>query len=573
MRVQSIVTNDLVQEASSVWVMKGHENFGYSDGEEAERYLENAFQKSRDLGTQSSELESYIKDWPSEYHLTAKRAQLLAGFSFDRKKRVLEVGCGCGAITRYLGETFDEVVSVEGSITRARLARLRTRDLQGVSILCAPFQDLKFSEKFDIVFCIGVYEYSGSFVNGPDPYREVLRCFSELLTPSGQLILAIENQFGLKYFNAAREDHIGHRYAGLEGYPSSGANESVRTFGRAELDRQLKVFFPVTRFFYPYPDYKLPDCVIAEKLLEGDRAAELVSQIQSRDYGGSRSRLWDESLVCLELARNGLLPTFANSFLVQAEMSGVSAAGFDQMAVGYSSPRLSRFRTVTRVVGDAQGEMTAIKRRRSLGEPAQNGKLTMVESESRWLGSHSLQTILLRRYRSRTKSLAEIFQPAKGWVEFLARRARSDDGTMLLAGDCLDAVWSNVYPVDDSWEEIDREWIWSDPIPLNVLVIRAIYLFLSKVEASGRVAGVLNDNRGSRLIAEIASTFGVALSKDDFRAFIELESEFQSLVFGLDRARFSWILRLYLMDRATLWRLQAAKQLVRRAYRRLTSGR
>ena len=111
MRVQSIVTNDLVQDASSVWVMKGHEKFGYSDGEEAERYLENAFQKSRDLGTQSRELESYIKDWPSEYHLTSKRAQLLAGFSFDRKKRVLEVGCGCGAITRYLGETFDEVVS------------------------------------------------------------------------------------------------------------------------------------------------------------------------------------------------------------------------------------------------------------------------------------------------------------------------------------------------------------------------------------------------------------------------------------------------------------------------------
>ena len=39
--------------------------------------------------------ESHIKDWPSEYHLSSKRAQLLSGFEFDRKARVLEVGAGC----------------------------------------------------------------------------------------------------------------------------------------------------------------------------------------------------------------------------------------------------------------------------------------------------------------------------------------------------------------------------------------------------------------------------------------------------------------------------------------------
>ena len=76
-------------------------------------------------------------------------AKMFSGFD-----RVLEVGCGCGAITRFLGENFDDVVSVEGSLNRARLARLRTRDLPGVTILCAPFQEIRFSRKFDVVFCI-----------------------------------------------------------------------------------------------------------------------------------------------------------------------------------------------------------------------------------------------------------------------------------------------------------------------------------------------------------------------------------------------------------------------------------
>ena len=99
-----------------------HDEFAYSDGVGSEQYLKKVLLRSNDLSTRSGELESYIKDWSSEYHLTTKRAQLLSGFKFDRTLKVLEVGCGCGAITRYLGETFDSVVSVEGSIARARLA-------------------------------------------------------------------------------------------------------------------------------------------------------------------------------------------------------------------------------------------------------------------------------------------------------------------------------------------------------------------------------------------------------------------------------------------------------------------
>src|SRR3546814_4502158 len=122
-----------------------------------------------------------------------------------RSMRVLEVGCGCGAITRHLAENFDHVVSVEGSIERAKLARLRTRDLDTVSIICGPFQEIEFVQKFDAIFCIGVFEYPAAFIAGEDPYRAALDYFSKMLTDDGILIIAIENQFGLKYFGS--EEH------------------------------------------------------------------------------------------------------------------------------------------------------------------------------------------------------------------------------------------------------------------------------------------------------------------------------------------------------------------------------
>ena len=133
MSIKPVIQNPLTEDASSVWLLQGHDRFAYTDGVASEQYLEKVFLASKDLSSRSSELESHIKDWSSEYQLTTKRAQLLSGFEFDRSMKVLEVGCGCGAITRYLGKTFDSVVSVEGSIARARLARLRTRDLPSVS--------------------------------------------------------------------------------------------------------------------------------------------------------------------------------------------------------------------------------------------------------------------------------------------------------------------------------------------------------------------------------------------------------------------------------------------------------
>jgi SAM-dependent methyltransferase len=566
MSIQAIIANELVRDESSVWMLKRRTDFAYSEGAAAEKYLEMALRNSRDLSTSSSELDRYIKDWPSEYHLSSKRAQLLSGFVFDRSLRVLEVGCGCGAITRYLGETFDDVVSVEGSIVRARLARARTRDLPGVTIVCAPFQEIDFVRKFDIVFCIGVYEYSSSFVDATDPHDAVLRYFSDVLAPDGLVVIAIENQFGLKYFGACREDHLGVKFEGLEGYHSDLGK--VRTFGRNELDRDLRRYFSAVEFYYPYPDYKLPDCVLTEKFLVSGHAGELVAQTKSRDYSGATDTSLDEGLVALELARNHMLPYFANSFLVLAGKRDLNHAAFRQLGILFSAKRLERFRTTTRILGEPGGRIVASKRA-VMRSAAPSGRLALVDVDSPWVGSHSLHTIVYLRSRSRNAKLSDIFAPCSAWIRFLQERATTREYVHYIPGELVDCTWSNVYSTTDGQAIVDQEWVWAQPIRLNVVVIRAIYVFLARVEDMGRVPKILRVARGKALVRAIAETFGVSLANEDFAEFIALESELQSLVWGLKKQHVALLLRWFLLDRFSLALTKAAKRRLAHAWQRL----
>ncbi|MGI9234478.1 MAG: class I SAM-dependent methyltransferase [Woeseiaceae bacterium] len=557
MSLQEIVENDLVQEDSSVWVLSEHSEFGYSDGVESERYLEKVFRGAKDLSSGSCELESHIKDWPSEYHLSTRRAQLFAGFDFDPSLKVLEVGCGCGAITRYLGERFHDVVSVEGSIKRARLARLRTNELESVSVICAPFQEIRFSRKFDIIFCVGVYEYSASFVDGEDPYDSVLDYFSEMMTPNGIVVIAIENQFGLKYFNSSREDHTGSSYDGLEGYHAD--RKKVRTFGKIELENNLRRHFSNVEMFYPYPDYKLPNCVVSDEFLSSATAGEMISQIKSRDYYGAMRRPWDESLVSIELSRNELLPVFSNSFLAFAGKSEMAGVSFPQLAAMVSFDRIDKFRTQTRIYFAETGDAVVSKSLLSGDKQADLGKLSLHESRSNWQDSYSLQTRIYQNCMSNVKQLGEMFAPCRVWLDFLEDQSEIVDGEKYVDGSLIDCNFANAYLRSGKIVLVDNEWRWKERIRVNVIVIRAIFTFLLRIDDTRRLPEILQVRSYRRLISRIAESIGVNLSKNDFSRFVELESEFQSLVSNSNQQRNSRMCRWILADKPSLFAVRSLR--------------
>lgn len=284
----------------------------YSDG--AEGKLRTILSNATDRSVASPELARAIDDWPTLYHLSPLRTNLLRPLSVRAGCRVLDVGAGAGSLARFLGEAGASVVALEGTAQRAELAALRCRGLAEVTVLSGSVHDLRDPAGFDIVVCVGVYEYAHRA-----PGRAAfLRALRTLTRPGGVLVLAIENQIGLKYLLGYGEDHLGDAWVGVEGYPARG----TRTFSRAALHRQLQdAGFPAQRWLYPFPDYKLPRVVISESAYESRDAVDFVDQLVrwpcSADASAPRL-LCDDRAAHRVLLEGGLGKDVANSFLVVA---------------------------------------------------------------------------------------------------------------------------------------------------------------------------------------------------------------------------------------------------------------
>jgi GT2 family glycosyltransferase/SAM-dependent methyltransferase len=526
-----------------VWYHRGHDYIDYSDGAASENYLAQVFSRAGNLRSDSLGLLEHIRDWPSQYHLSPLRANLLRFLPLPSGARVLELGSGCGALTRYLGETLPSVIAVEGSRSRAALTRRRCQDLPQVTVLAANFQDLHFSEPFHLVTLIGVLEYAALYGQGSgDPFLHLLHAAHNHLTDHGVLILAIENQLGLKYFAGAPEDHLGRPFVGLEGYSD---HRTPRTFGRLELLRLLnRAGFQDYQLLLPFPDYKLPTVVVNAALASAEAAsaynlADWCRQ-PSEDHYQERRYLFNEHLALAQVAANGLLADHAPSFLVLAYKQPLSQKSMipplPWVCQKLNILRHPRFRTRT-VLVDADNAPAVLKERLSdTPEDLHLPFAQVLQTRADYLTRSSSLAFSMLQALHATSSAEESFMALlRRWHEFLLGRQLPDG---CLPPWLLDCIPENLL-VDDQnvLHYIDAEWHWAEPIALLWVLLRGLRNFwerylpwLKRLSWPGPIAD-------RDFFAHCLARLKVPCSLEEMHRWLEQESEFQhQVVYGASRA-------------------------------------
>lgn len=252
------------------------------------------------------------KSWTILYHFSDMRENVISWLPITKKDTVLEIGAGCGAITGILAKMAHSVDAIDLSLKRSLINAYRHRMLDGITLHVGNFQDIekKLVKKYDYITLIGVFEYAVGYIDSENPYVDFLKLIKEHLNSNGKIIIAIENKFGLKYWAGCREDHTNTFFEGLEGYQNTN---HVKTFGKQELISIIEESgLKIMGFYYPYPDYKLPEKIFSDEYLP--KINEL--NLNHRNFGKNRLELFDEGKVYNELIKEGLFQEISNSFLL-----------------------------------------------------------------------------------------------------------------------------------------------------------------------------------------------------------------------------------------------------------------
>ena len=434
------------------------------------------------------------------YHLSPLRENILNWYPFKEGCKILEVGAGCGAITGLLCNKAKRVVSVELSRKRAEINYERNRKFNNLEIIVGNMNNVSLDKDFDYIVLNGVLEYAISFTNTDNPYVDFLKNMSLFLKKDGKLLLAIENRLGCKYFSGSYEDHTNTFFLGLNKYVG---NNTVRTFSKSELiDIMVASGFENFRFYYPYPDYKFPIEVFTDETINNGQYGRKLFNPEKE-----RIQLFDEKKVLDSFAEEGILGTFANSFLVEASPDCICAS----FKVTYAKMNTSRkdcFRTNTIII-EEQGECKVLK---TIGHPKALSHLdTIIENEKMltkagynyiiglkkdncivypYIGRDAVaDEILDLLHKNNIKKIKEIvheiadklFEGGEERTDFYSADfqkyfgAIEGEETLVCVKDQnIDVICNNIYRIKDQYLFIDGEWVCHFWIPVKFIVWRLI---------------------------------------------------------------------------------------------------
>ncbi len=529
-------------EEASIWTRQDYKDIKYNDGDEVEKRIGSILENAKDLSVLSDELRPYCVDWPSTYHLSVMRANILRPFEAELTGDILEIGAGCGAITRYLGECGGNVLALEGTLRRASIARARTRDLENVTVVSDVFEQFNCEKKFDVVTLIGVLEYANLFTAGNNPALSMLEHVSSFLKPNGRLFIAIENKFGLKYFAGAPEDHIGTPMYGLE---SRYGKKQPKTFGRNELDCLIRAAgFSHVEFLAPFPDYKLPASIVTEHGFASNDfdAAAFAWQSVRRDPQLPKIMGFSPELAWPSVVSNGIAMDLANSFLVVAtpQKKSERVVYSNALAWHFTTARRKTLCKETQFIRNKNNQIDVLYKRLDINTPnlvASPLLTNNLSEQAEYIHGEVLLYDLIRIVTADGWSVDQLSGILKSWLNCLSQLARSTDEVVdvtspfsQVSGELFDCIPQNIiHEKNGSFNLIDDEWILNGKIEIGYLVFRSALALISTVTKFGRPADDNIKTLYDFIVCNMTS-LGWSISDKDIEKWVKFESEIQTEV-------------------------------------------
>lgn len=229
-----------------------------------------------------------IPRWLYLQEYSKRRTNIARWIDIDAGDSILEVGAGCGAVTRYLSEAAKMVLCVEYSPLKAEIHQKRFSNMENVRTFCDEHELQNANPSFDKIF---VWEVKAKTV---DDFTQQLKTLMSMLKTNGTMYVGIDNRFALR------------RWAGYQ-------DKKPFCISKSQLIYVINLMEEFdTHLYYPYPDYEYMMALYSDEHLpmQGELTENVVPAVEEyRAY-------FDEADLFDEVIQNGEFSHYANSYLL-----------------------------------------------------------------------------------------------------------------------------------------------------------------------------------------------------------------------------------------------------------------
>ncbi len=476
--------------------------------------------------------------------LSDLRSNLISWLSIKEGDCILEIGSAYGIITSYLLSCGAQVTCIEDDEEKIEISKIRMKQtgIHDFSVKwyrnVSQLQRMETQEKYRFVFMLE------PVAENEEQLVQLLLEAKSRLTADGEIIFVTDNVYGLKYWAGCKDPYTNDYYKGLEGYaqyigPKAFSIEQIkRAIQKAEIEW--------ADFYYPYPDRQFPMQIFSDERMP--KEGELTNNF--RNFDEERMIVFDESRVYDHLIADGKFSDFSNVYLVRM---GQERSNESTVYVKYSNDRAIEYQIRTDIVASQEGykvykypmSVTSRKHIREMYEHYNTLKDSWKETrlnvnttyerqtrlEHEFLNEKSFEKVLdehlensdyemlkkqivkfadeLRKLAKNQFAATQAFEKVFGEdYKDICYEWKSMDITD------VDMIFPNLICRDNGWDVIDYEWTYTFPIPVEYVLFRSIYYYLS-------------GQREARIIKEVDLYRIVGISEDEKKIFEKMEQHFQ----------------------------------------------
>lgn len=432
------------------------------------------------------------------YNLSSISQNIINWYDFKTDSKILQIESEFGNITEALLDNKVDLTVCTNSKYNAQAIEKRNINKRDFKIYCADLKDIKFEQKFDYIILIGNLPLRKELYGEDISTVDYLKFLAELLDEDGRIILSVDNKFGVKYFAGSNDPYTGKKFDSVTGY----VNEKNKhyTYSRKKIkDMLVKAGLENMNFYYPMPDYRLPNIIFSDKSIPNSTNFDRYEPYTRENEEVFLNEIQMLREILKEDSNNFKL--FCNSFLIEASKKEIE---LKYRCISFNNMRKAKYRLLTRIGEEFVSKQATnvfsnehycdLKNNLEIFKEDGYKTLDFIDGDifkSKYENSERMMTNILSEYLE-NENYDEFYKLVDAFINLLKEKTHkleenektvfdkykinvnNPEKYLYLKHGFWDANFSNCFYIDNEFVFFDQEWL-EENLPLEYIVYKCFY--------------------------------------------------------------------------------------------------